>query len=42
MLKMNNLKFRKKLSTNSKVILKDKFKFETMVNKTLNLYKNNF
>lgn len=42
MLKMNNLKFRKKLSKNSKVILKDKFKFETMVNKTLNIYKNNF
>ena len=39
MLKMTNFKFRKKLTKNSKNILYKKFKFETMVNKTLNLYK---
>ena len=40
MLKMTNLKFRKKLTKNSKNILYKKFKFETMLIKTLNLYKN--
>ena len=39
MLKMTNLNFRKKLSKNSKNILYEKFKFETMINKTLKLYE---
>ena len=39
MLKMTNLKFRKKITKNSKNILYKKFKFETMINKTLNLYE---
>lgn len=39
MLKMTSLKFRKKLTKNSKDILYKKFKFETMISKTLNLYE---
>ena len=39
MYKMTNLKFRKRVSKNSKNILYEKFKFETMINKTLKLYE---
>ena len=42
MFKMTDIKLRKKLIKNSRKILHKKFKYETMLNKTLRLYEKQF